>query len=168
MFVPNTPSFSDHIWSRLEPFSETFNIRWCWSIWKSPITAHPTKSNNDIWKWNLQLNSTSDLGLNQFDFKLWFHLFKIFFKIFKTLGDNSWSFIIFGVKLKLVNELNFAWANLASNQRQYLSYMCLVYRLEHGNNRNANITNFVYFEKKHYCNGNSKVYSLIQPRRVSR
>ena len=83
-----------------------------------------------------------------FDFKLWFHLFKIIFKIFKTLGDNSWSFIIFGVKLKLVNELNFAWANLASNQRQYLSYMCLVYRLEHRNNRNANITNFVYFEKK--------------------
>ena len=39
-FVPDTPSFCDHIWSRVELFSETFHIRWCRSIWKSPITAH--------------------------------------------------------------------------------------------------------------------------------
>ena len=38
-FVPDTPSFYDHIWSRVELFSETLNIRWYWSIWKSLITA---------------------------------------------------------------------------------------------------------------------------------
>ena len=32
--------FHDHIWSCVELFSETLNIRWwCWSIWKSHITA---------------------------------------------------------------------------------------------------------------------------------
>ena len=31
------------MWSSL---IETFNIRWRWSIWKSPITTHPTLSSN--------------------------------------------------------------------------------------------------------------------------
>ena len=36
-----------HIWSRVELISKTFNIRWCWSIWKYPIIAHPTLSSNE-------------------------------------------------------------------------------------------------------------------------
>ena len=45
-FFSDTPSFRDYIWSCVELFSETFNIRWCRAIWKSPITAHPTLSSN--------------------------------------------------------------------------------------------------------------------------
>ena len=26
----------------------SFNIRWCWSIWKSPITIHTTSSSNEL------------------------------------------------------------------------------------------------------------------------
>ena len=48
-FVPDTPSFCDHMWSHVEIFSGTFNIRWCWSIWKSPITAHPNVSGH-VWE----------------------------------------------------------------------------------------------------------------------
>ena len=39
-FVPDTPSICNHTWSHVEFFSEIVHIRWLWSIWKSPITAH--------------------------------------------------------------------------------------------------------------------------------
>ena len=42
-----TPSFCDLFWSTMELFGETFNIRWCWSTWKSPITAHSTLSRSE-------------------------------------------------------------------------------------------------------------------------
>ena len=50
MFCFRHTFFCDHMWSHVEFFSETFNIRWHWSIWKSPITTHPTLSSNALKK----------------------------------------------------------------------------------------------------------------------
>ena len=41
MFVPDTPTFCDLKCSCVEPFSETFNIRWYWSIRKPLLPCTP-------------------------------------------------------------------------------------------------------------------------------
>ena len=46
MFWSSRTSFFMTIWSHVKLFSETFNIRWHWFIWKSPITVHPTSFSN--------------------------------------------------------------------------------------------------------------------------
>ena len=45
-FVPDTPSFCDHVWSR-----GAVHVRWLWSIWKSPL---PCTHFITTRKWSLQ------------------------------------------------------------------------------------------------------------------